>query len=449
MRVLIGFIAVALSFSASFSQQQMKLVDKVVGVVGGDIILYSDIEMQYQQMAGEVEVPEDAHCMIFDQLLLEKLFLNQAKLDSVFISEDEVEAELDSRLNYFISLLGSAQDLEDYYGKSIVAIKNDFRDDIRKQLLAERMQQQVLSNVTVTPKEVKEFFNSIPTDSLPYFNAEVELGEIIIFPKVSKTAKQTAFQKIEGIRKKIVEENFDFGIQARIYSEDPGSASMNGDLGFISRGQTVPEFEAAAYKLEEGEISGVVETEFGFHIIKLLERQGENVHIAHILIAPEITLDDMEAAVKTLDSVRTLLTEDSMEFKIAVKRFSEDEFSKNSGGLMMNPSTGSPWYELPELEGKVNVALREVEVSGYTEVLTFENPSNGKTGFRIIHLMNEREPHVADLGKDYEKIMSAAANQKKQDLLVDWVKDKKGKTHIFIAEDFSDCEAIEKWLPAN
>lgn len=446
---LAGIIAALVFFGLGSSAQQMKLVDKVVGVVGGDIILYSDVEMQYQQMSSEGDLPPDARCMIFDQLLLEKLFVNQARIDSVIISEEEVEAELDNRLSYFISLLGSQQALEEYYGKSVVAIKNDFREDIRKQLLADRMQQQVMANVTVTPKDVKEFFASIPKDSLPFFNAEVELGEIIMFPKVSLEAKDAAFQKLSDIRSKIVDEGFDFGIQARIHSEDPGSGSEGGDLGFIGRGQTVPEFEAAAYKLKEGEISPVVETEYGFHILKMLEKKGEMVHLAHILIAPEITLDDMERTVKTLDSVRNLLLSDTMDYKRAVKLFSEDEFSKNSGGLMTNPNTGSPWYELPELEGKVALALKDVEVGGFTEVLTFESQGSGKTGFRILHLLAEREPHKADLSRDYEKIQNAALNQKKQEKLIDWVIDKKDKTYIFIADDFKACESIDKWLPAN
>jgi peptidyl-prolyl cis-trans isomerase SurA len=444
-----GIIAVLVFLFSSLSAQQMKLVDKVVGVVGGDIILYSDVEMQYQQMSSEGDMPEDARCLIFDQLLLEKLFVNQARIDSIIISEDEVEAELNNRLGYFISMLGSQQALEEYYGKSVVAIKNDFREDIRKQLLADRMQQQVMANVSVTPKDVKEFFASIPKDSLPYFNAEVELGEIIMFPKVSPAAKDAAYQKLAGIRSKIVDEDYDFGIQARIHSEDPGSGSEGGDLGFIGRGQTVPEFEAAAYKLQEGEISPIVETEYGFHIIKMLEKKGEMVHLAHILISPEITLDDMERTVAELDSIRNLLINDTLDFKRAVKLFSEDEYSKNSGGLMTNPNTGSPWYELPELEGKVALALKDVEVGGYTEVLTFEGQGSGKTGFRILHLMAEREPHKADLSRDYEKIQNAAVNQKKQEMLIDWVIEKKDKTYIFIADDFKGCESIDKWLPAN
>lgn len=438
-----------LMLGISAQAQQMKLVDKVVGVVGGDIILYSDIEMQYQQMSGEQDMPEDARCQIFDQLLLEKLFVNQARIDSVMVSEEEVEAELDQRLNYFIAMLGSAEELEDYYGKSVVAIKNDFRSDIRKQLLAERMQQQVLASVTVTPKDVKDFFSSIPQDSLPYFNAEVELGEIIMFPKVSLEAKNAARQKLEEIRKKIVDEGYDFAIQARIHSEDPGSGSQGGDLGMVSRGQTVPEFEAAAYKLEVGEVSPVTETEFGFHIIKCVEKKGQNLRLSHILISPEITLDDMERAVGTLDSVRSMLMNDSLTFKQAVDLFSEDEMSKNSGGLMTNPNTGSPWFELPELEGKVALAVKEIEVGGFTEVMSFESMGSGKLGFRVIHLINEREPHQADLSRDYEKIMNASLNQKKQELLVDWVIEKKAKTYIFIADDFKACEAIDKWLPAN
>lgn len=447
MRYAIFIITLMLGLSAQ--AQQMKLVDKVVGVVGADIILYSDIEMQFQQMSDEQEMPKGARCQILDQLLLEKLFVNQARIDSVLVSEEEVEAELDQRLNYFIAMLGSAEELEDYYGKSVVAIKNDFREDIRKQLLAERMQQQVLANVTITPKEVKDFFASIPQDSLPYFNAEVELGEIIMFPKVSLEAKNAARQKLEEIRKKIVDEGYDFAIQARIHSEDPGSGSQGGDLGMVSRGQTVPEFEAAAYKLEVGEVSPIVETEYGFHVIKCVEQKGQNRRLSHILISPEITLDDMEKTVETLDSVRSMLVNDSLSFKQAVDLFTEDEMSKNSGGLMANPNTGSPWFELPELEGKVALEIKGLEVGGFTEVMSFESPASGKLGFRIIHLMDEREPHQADLSRDYEKIMNAALNQKKQEMLVDWVIEKKGKTYIFIADDYKACEAIDKWLPAN
>ena len=432
----------------SVKAQDLQLVDKVVGVVADDIILLSDIEIQYEQYKAQgEEVTSTTKCQILDQLMLDKLFLAQAIVDSIVVMDDEVDAELDRRIRYFISMFGSKDKLEEYYGKSILALKEEFRSDIYDQMLSDKMQRQIFANLSITPSEVKEFFNSIPEDSLPFFNAEVSMAQLVVMPKVSKAQRDYALEKIEGIRKSILEEGADFATQAIIYSED-GSAPDGGDLGMIERGEMVRDFEAAAFRLNEREVSDVVETQFGYHLIYVDERKGERIRARHILIRPKITRYELEAARVRADSIYNLIAGDSMTFANAVQLYSEDDQTKSNGGIMMNPNTGSNWFEMSEVEGTVTFAIENLSAGEVTAPLGYTAP-DGSSGYRIIKLVEETLPHKADLQQDYEKIRAAATQQKKQEELVDWIKQKKDETYIFVDEAFFSCFAMDKWRTKN
>jgi peptidyl-prolyl cis-trans isomerase SurA len=428
---------------------QPKMVDKVVGVVGDNIILLSDVEVQIQQAKAQGEVINDRlRCTIFDQLLLEKFFLAQAQLDSVYVSEDDVEAELDKRIRYFISTsFGSQQKLEEYYGKSTADLKDDFRKDIRNQMLAEKMQGKIYGNIKTTPSDVRVFYDDIPKDSLPYFNAEIELSQIVIKPKASQEAKDYALYKANQLREEILKGG-DFAIKAKLNSEDPGSKKEGGDLGFITRGEMVQEFEAGAFKLKEGEVSEVIETQFGYHVIQCLERKGERIHVRHILITAPITSIDEQSAIRMLDSVSKMINSGAMTFEEAVKEYSEDDQSKSNRGDIINQNTGTSYFEMSELDGSLLFSMSDLKKGQLSQVSPFEAP-DGKKAFRIIRIKSESEPHVANLKQDYSKIQNACKQAKQQEALVKWIQEKRGDAYIMIDEEYQSCDNSSKWLNAK
>jgi peptidyl-prolyl cis-trans isomerase SurA len=428
---------------------QPKMIDKVVGVVGDNIILLSDVEVQIQQAKAQGEVISDRlRCTIFDQLLLEKFFLAQAQLDSVYVSEDDVEAELDKRIRYFITTsFGSQQKLEEYYGKSTADLKDDFRKDIRNQMLAEKMQGKIYGNIKTTPSDVRAFYDNIPKDSLPYFNAEIELSQIVIKPKASQEAKDYALYKANQLREEILKGG-DFAIKAKLNSEDPGSKKEGGDLGFITRGEMVQEFEAGAFKLKEGEVSEVIETQFGYHVIQCLERKGERIHVRHILITAPITSIDEQSAIRMLDSVSKMINSGAMTFEEAVKEYSEDDQSKSNRGDIINQNTGTSYFEMSELDGSLLFSMSDLKKGQLSQVSPFEAP-DGKKAFRIIRIKSESEPHVANLKQDYSKIQNACKQAKQQEALVKWIQEKRGDAYIMIDEEYQSCDNSSKWLNAK
>ncbi|MEI6312303.1 MAG: peptidylprolyl isomerase [Bacteroidota bacterium] len=447
MKKLIYIFLVLCTSLSVFAQQ--KTVDKVIGVVGDNIILLSDVEAQLQQAKAQGEIVNDRlRCTIFDQLLLDKFFLAQAQLDSVYVSEDEVEAELDKRIRYFITnSFGSQQKLEEYYGKSTEDLKDDFRKDIRNQMLAEKMQSKIYGSIKTTPSDVKLFFDDIPKDSLPYFNAEIELSQIVIKPKASDEAREYALYKANQIRKEILNGG-DFSIKATLNSDDPGSKKDGGDLGFISRGEMVQEFEAGAFKLKEGEISEVIETQFGYHIIQCLERKGERIHVRHILISPPITSIDEQIAVTTLDSIAGLIKSGIMTFEQAVKEFSEDDQSKSNNGSIINQQNGTSYFEMNEIDGSLLFSMSDLKKGQVSQVSPYE-AADGNKAFRIIMIKSESEPHVANLKEDYSKIQGACKQAKQQEALVKWIQEKRGDAYIMIDDEFQSCDNAAKWLNTN
>ena len=433
------------------SSAQKTLIDKVIAVVGDNIILESDIEAQYQQLASQNQanpLPADERCILFDNLLLDKLFLSQAQIDSVTASTEEVDAELDRRIKYFISVFGSKEKLEEYYGKSIIELKDDFKDDIEKQLVSDKMKSKAFAGLKVSPAEVKVFFDKIPPDSVPFFNSELELGEIVMFPHVSAGEKEFARKKIESIRKEIVD-GADFSVKAIQYSEDPGSYLEGGSLGIIDRGELVPEFEAVAYKLKEGVLSDIVETPFGYHLIMVDEKRGDKLKVRHILIKPKITRSDLTAVSERMDSISHQLKVDSMGWKAAVTRYSDDEQSKNIGGLMTNTKTGNTFFEKADIDGTLIFTIDRMKVGEYSEVLPFssvDKTGETKQGYRIIWLKSESKPHKASLETDYSKIQSAARSEKQQKSLEAWVKLHRSKNYVRIDDAMKDCPQIAKWV---
>lgn len=448
---IFNFIFFLLLISNFSYGQDKKLVDKIIAQVGSEIVLLSDVETEFQYYkAQNTTVDPNAKCMILEQILAQKLLIDQAKLDSIEVPEDQVENQLDLRMEGVLKKMGGDEVLfQQYYGKSVSEMKNIYRDDIHNNIMAEMMQDKLMQDINITPTEVYDFFNNIPADSLPYFNSEVEISQILLAPQVNETEKNKAFEKIKNLKNQL-ENGEPFENLAKKYSDDPGSGSKGGDLGWVKRGTFVPKFEAAAYTLKKNEISDIVESEYGYHIIQLLERRGNTIHTRHILVKPSITNDDMKYAEKKLDSIRTLILKDSMKFEDAVKKFSDPKsMSFSNNGRMTNPASQTTFFQMNELQPDVYFAIESLKEGEMTNVMETNNDM-GEVRYQIIKLNTKTNPHRANLRQDYSKIQSYAKNSKKNEYINKWVENKIKNVYMNIDTTYSQsCPNIMKWLELN
>ncbi|WP_420457720.1 peptidylprolyl isomerase [Neolewinella sp.] len=446
MNKIVLFFLLATAGSA-FGQQRA-VIDEVIARVGGEYILLSELEERYalEQSQTNDSLPPDIRCAILDQSLVGKLLYNQSKLDSIEVNDAEVEQQLNARIDRILSYMGGdVNQFEDYYGQSITATKEQFREDLREQLAVDRMRASVVQEVKVTPAEVKNFFAQIPYDSLPYFNSEVEVGELVIKPEANDSTKQVVIARLDTLREQILAGTITFEDAARQNSAD-GSARGGGDLGWTKRGKFVAEFEAAAYNLDPGEISQVVETEFGYHLIRLDGRRGNSIRVSHILLQPEITEDDLEKSRHYLDSIANLIRVDTFSFSYAVKRFGYDKVqSYNNDGRMSNPASGNTFFEIGDLDPDVYFAIDELKIDSLSEVMEFRGPT-GDPLLRIVQLRSRSSPHRATLSQDYAKIQDATKNAKQQEYLSDWIERRVGSTFVEIDERYHACPQIKIWL---
>lgn len=446
MRILVTIIII-LGLHTLAQAQNPQSIDRVIAVVGGSITLQSELETQYLQMlASGYEPNDDSRCILFEELLYGNLLLHRSKVDSLNVSDGEVEDELGRRLDYFISQLGSQEKLEEYYEKSILEIKDEFRELIKEQLLTQRMQQQITGDIKVTPAETRAYFNKIPTDSLPYINTELEIGRIMRRPAITKEQKASARQKAEELRQRVLDGE-SFRALSILYSEDPGSSKNGGDLGFFERGMMVPEFDAVAFRLKEDSISEVFETSFGFHFMEMLERRGEQINVRHILIRPKTSEEDLERARVFLDSIHGLITEGKMTFTAAAEKYSDDEDSKMNGGMMFNPMTGGPVFDMDQLgsiDQRLFLTIENMSAGDISNAVKAQSP-DGKESYNLYLLKSKTEPHVANMKDDYQRIQTAALAQKKNKAIEKWINQKAAETYIRIDEAFKDCPFAHRW----
>lgn len=430
------------------AQNDRATIDRIVATVGGEIILLSEVQEQYSYAKkDQPDLPADYQCVVLQNLIVQKLLVNQAKLDSVEVKDEEVENQINARIERLRAYFNQDDKaIEDFYGQSVDQMKVDLNTDMRNQLLAQRMQEKVTEKATITPMEVQHFYNNIPKDSLPYFNAEVEIREIVYKPKVSEEEKAKAKARIDDLRKQIVEQGKNFADLAKKSSDDAGSGAQGGDLGFQKRGTFVPEFEATAYKLEPNEISPVVETEFGYHIIQLLERRGNLIHCRHILIKPELAEADMDAAKTVLDSVRQQIRSGKLKFSDAVKKYGDkNQQSFNNDGIVANPRSGNSFFEVGDLETSVFFAIDGLKEGDVAEPFRFK-AQDGSEMFRLVQLVSRSKPHKADLKLDYGKIQQAALDQKKGAYTEKWVLEKLNSTYLGVSDMFSKCDNLKEMI---
>ena len=429
----------------SFGQEaKPKVIDEIVAKVDDNIILLSDIEYMYLDMSsrGAIGGP-NPRCQVLQTLITSKMLLAIAEVDSVEVLDVEVDMQLERRMQYFISQSGGSVDaLEEYYGKSLSEIRSEMRDDMHDQMVAQRMKDQISADVSITPKEVKKFFARIPKDSLPYFSFFVEVSQIVKIAKIGKTQKQDVERKLFDIKRQI-EAGADFGKLAEKNSMDPGSAKTGGELpGWYNRGELAPEYEAVCFQMQVGEISDPIETDFGFHIIQLLERRGNQFRSRHILIIPSSSDLDIGQAEHELDSIRSLVLDSSTVFEKAAKDFSDDKLSAPSGGFFLDNS-GAKSISVDQLDPTVFFMLDTMKVGSISMPLSFRM-QDGKEAVRIIYYKKRFAPHQADLTVDWQKIQAAALNEKKSKAEQQWVIDSVDRVYIYIDDQFKHCDVLGK-----
>jgi peptidyl-prolyl cis-trans isomerase SurA len=444
-----AIIIFSVFLSLSVAHAQKRNLDKIAAVVGNGIILQSDLELAYAEylMNGGPANPE-LKCQILHDLVSQKLLAQQAVIDSIDVKDGEVDDEVDRRMRSTIQRAGGEEKLEQFLGRSILQYKDQIRPDIRELLVAQKMRDKITDKLNTTPQDVERYFNTIPKDSLPTYNKEVQVGEIVVYPKLSKEEKEVYRQKAEALLKR-VKNGEDFATLARLYSQDPGSAPEGGDLGFADRTIYVKEFAAQAFKLKAGEISPVFETEYGFHFLQVIERRGEQVHVRHILIIPPVTQESLTRAKNKADTIDNLLGKNKrMEyFSAAAAAYSDNKETKYNGGLILNPEnvhTRTTFIPTDKLDPQVALVIDTMKVGDVSKPQLYTE-QNGKRSYRVYYLKSVIDAHKANLAQDFPKIQAAAADEKTNRTVSEWFEKKRKQTFIKIDPQYQSCPLLKGW----
>ncbi len=432
----------------SFASNGQKTIDKIAAQVGDNIILLSDIQAQKIQAAqAGMELSSEMDCNMLEELMYQNLLVNQAKLDSIEVSPEMIDAEMEQRLRVIEAQIGSRERMEEFYGKTVAQIKNEFRPIIGDQMRAQEMERQITAEVTVTPRDVKEFYKMIPADSIPLINAQLSFQQIVIYPEIGTDEKDAARKRLEEIRGQVMN-GTPFSTAARLNSDDPGSASQGGKIT-ASKGMMVKPFEAAVFSLKEGEVSNVFESEYGFHIVKLEKRLGDDYTCRHILIVPKFNDADIEAAAYRLDSCYQRLMANEITWEQAVLEYSNDEFTRLNQGIITNPVTGNQQWDaenLNQIDQQIYLLTQNMKVGDISQPNLYTNAQERKQGVRIVRLMNRTKPHKANLTDDYELIQKAAENEKKRVVINEWIVNKISSTYIKVNSPFEECTFANPWM---
>ena len=429
-----------LSVFISFGQT----IDRVEAIIGDEILLSSEIETQYLQYLSQGNVESlSIKCEIIEDLLFQKLLVNQANVDSVEISDEEVRSEINKRINYFESQLGSISKVENYFGKSIVEIKNELTEIVKDQFLAQRVQSSISNDISITPSEVRSFFRKLPAEEIPEIPTKLELIQIIINPIISQAQKDKLRERLNIFRDRVYNGE-DFQMLATLYSDDPVSASKGGELGFVNRGDLVPEFERAAFRLRQGEISEVIESKFGFHIIQLIERRGDQINVRHILLRPKVSATSLNDAKVKIEKIADEIKSGSITFEEAILKYSDDD-SKNSGGVLIDQKTMSNMHIIEDMDPSLKFLVKDLDESEFSSPNIFSN-SDETNAYRLIKVKSKLNAHKANLSDDFSMIKEFALNMKRQDELFDWIKRTVDITYIKINSNILSCNFKNKWI---
>lgn len=428
-----------LSIQFGFISAQKNVVDKIVAIVGDEIILKSDIENAFLQEQGRglISASSDFKTELLEQQLVQKLLLAQAQVDSVFVTEDEVENALSGQIEYFISNIGSQERLETYFGKSLQQIKDDMRSPMREKLITEQMQQKIVEKIRITPSEVRNYFKKIPKDSLPDMPDRFEIQQIVLRPHVSDAEKERVRERLREYRDQILKGEKTFNTLAVLYSEDPQSAVRGGELGYFPKSKLDPAFAEAAFNLKPGKISKIVESEYGFHIIQLIDRQGDKINVRHILLRPKVAEEEKEEALHRLDTVRQYINDGKMTFEEAAFYFSSDKKTRNNGGLFADPQTSEARIARADIPGEMASEVNRLKPGELSEPFITHNES-GMEEYKIIKVKAFYPKHKANLDDDWQNFELQLTQEKQMDKLEKWIKDKQANTYIHIDENYRD-----------
>ena len=444
MKLLLAFSITLLMANTSLKDVQL------VAQVGDNVILLSEIQAQkLQAIQAGMKVTPEIDCQILEEIMFQYLLLNQAKLDSIDVNDSQVDAEMENRLRVIENQIGGRQEMETFYGKSVTQIKKEFRPIIKDKILAQEMERQIALGITVTPREVDKFYKTIPLDSIPLINTQLSFQQIVHYPEITLNDKLRASDKLKEIRKNIIDHGKSFSTQARIHSMDPGSAKEGGKIE-ATRGMMVPQFEAAVFNLSPGGISEVFESSYGYHIVKLIERKGDDYTCQHILIIAEFANDALEASALKLDSCYKQIKAGEITWNDAVKKYSNDEATMQNKGIITNPITGEQTWDMEDLnkvDQQIYLLTDQMEKGEISQPNLYANLFDRKQGVRIVRLMERTTPHRANLKDDYSLIKRAAENDKKQKSMNKWITSKISNAYIRIDDAYKNYDFKNPWLP--
>ena len=433
--------------SLTFAQQKPLVLDKIVAQIGDNIILKSDIESQKSQEIDSNQFKKvNLDCELLEKLLMQNLFLNQAELDSIKVSDAQVDGEMENRIRVIEQQIGGRQKMEEFYNKTVTQIKNEFRPLIKNRLMTEEMQRQITGSINITPNEIEEYYKKLPIDSIPLINAKISIQQIVIFPKISQDDRQITINKLKDIREDIVQGK-SFETQARIHSQDPGSALQGGQMT-ASRGMMVPPFEAAVFGLKPGEISTVFETDYGYHIVQLLERKGDDYTCRHILLVPEFNRQSLTDASARMEECFAKLKQNQITWEQAVLTYSNDNNTRHNKGIITNPITGEQGWsmeDLNQIDQQIFILTNALNAGDLTSPSLYFDFNEKKQGIRIVRLMDRVGPHRANLEQDYTLIQRATENDKKEQILSNWIKNKIGNAYVRIDNEYDNCSFKYSW----
>lgn len=430
----------------TFAQAKKIVADKIVGQVGDRIVLKSDIDNQIADAKRqEVDLPPDANCYLMQQLIINKMLALQAEKDSLPVSDEEVEADIDNRIRYFIQQYGSREVIEQITGKTLYQFREEMREPIREGKLAAAMRNKIVENIKITPTEVRAYYDKIPKDSLRFYETEMEIGEIVIYPKAGREMEEYAQDELKEYKRQVETGEKKFETLASLYTEDPGS-KQTGGMYVLNRSdrQWDPTFFNTAMSLKEGQVSRVIKSKFGYHIIQCVMRNGDEVTIRHILKIPRITDEDIKDATYKLDTIRPRLIAGTLKFGDAVGKYSDDEQSKFTGGRIMSQD-GSSIITIDQLPKEIVPVLETVKVGEYSQPFSFVD-ERGKKGVRMIYLISKTDPHRENMKDDYSKIASRALEEKKEQELAKWFRKNASTFFVHVDEEFKSCSSINELL---
>ncbi|MEO6550782.1 MAG: peptidylprolyl isomerase [Ferruginibacter sp.] len=430
---------------AAFAQPKKMVADKIIAVVGDKIVLKSDIENSIQDMERQgMEVPSNARCLTLEQAMGVKALVLQAEKDSLPITEEEVAADIDNQIRYFIGAYGSKDKLEEISGKTVYQLKEDFKEGFRDRKLAASMRNKIVDGIRITPKEVNIYFDKLVKDSLPFYESELEIGQIVRYPKASRDAEEYCLSQLNDFKAQLESGRKDMKTLAALYSDDPGSKEKAGEYELNrNEKQWDPVFIAKAFSLKEGQISAPFKTRFGYHIIQMISRAGDDATVRHILKIPQVTQTELKEGMEKLDSVRSKLMAGTMQFGEAVSKYSEDEASKFTGGRKTN-AEGSTSITIDQLDKDMVVMMKDLKVGQFSQPTEFTD-EKGKKGVRIVYLMSRTEPHRENIRDDYNKVAQRALEEKKNEALEKWFSQKISTYYIMVDNEYKDCEQMKRW----